>query len=286
MARAPRRCMPMIIMAATRPLRAAHDGLHGHTTLSARRCRDDKCRLAAARRHHARLRQEGGGLGAEPGAAARRDRLPARAFGLRQDHRAARHRRLRAGGRGRREARRRHAESPRPARGARAPPHRHGVPGPGAVPAPDGGRQRGIRAARHGRCSDARRAHARHGGPVASGAALSARVVGRAATAGGAGARAGAGTAPAVAGRAVLQPRRRVARAPGRRSAHPAQERAASPRCWSRTTSTRRSPSPTRSASCARAASSNGTAPTTCTTSRPTASSPISSARACSCPAS
>jgi ABC-type Fe3+/spermidine/putrescine transport system ATPase subunit len=59
--------------------------------------------------------------------------------------------------------------------------------------------------------------------------------------------------------------------------------RAARRRCWSRTTSRRPSPWPTRSASCTKGASSSGTTLTTSTTARPTASSRISSARACSC---
>ena len=87
-----------------------------------------------------------------------------RPLGLRQDHGAARGGRLRAGAGRADPARRRTGEHAHAATAARSAAHRHGVPGPCAVPAPQRGRQRGFRPARCGRCRGARAIDARHRG--------------------------------------------------------------------------------------------------------------------------
>ena len=119
------------------------------------------------------------------------------------------------------------------------------------------------------------------GGPRRRRRALSARVVRRPAAACRARPRARAATGAPAARRAVLESRRRPARAAVVRGARDHQAQRTRPRCSSRTTSTRRSRSPTRSASWPTARSRNGIPRTTSITARSAASSPISSGRAC-----
>ena len=138
-------------------------------------------------------------------------------------------------------------------RAARAARHRHGVPGLRAVPAPHRRAERRVRAcagcppaeAARARRRDARRSSASR----AAGDAYPARALRRPAAARRARPRARAGARPAAARRAVLQPRHRPARAAVARGARRSSRPRAPPRSWSRTTSTRRSRSPTRSAS-------------------------------------
>ena len=146
-----------------------------------------------------------------------RHRRAHRPLGLRQDHAAACR-----GGPGARERRR--DPHRRPARGqrgflapSRAAAHRHGVPGLCAVPPSERGPQRGLRhpPSSQGTPGRARGRGAGAGGPGRQCRKVSARAVRRPATARGAGPRAGAQPAADAAGRAVFQPRRGPARAPG-----------------------------------------------------------------------
>jgi hypothetical protein len=144
-----------------------------------------------------------------------RHRLPARPQRLRQDHAAAGYRRVRAGAARFHPAGRRRTEPARLDPAARTAAHRHDVSGFGAVSPFDRGRQRGLWPARAGKRQERR---ARVTRAVAAGRAgrvrstLSAPDFRRPATTGGAGARAGAAAAAAVAGRAVFQPGRDLAR--------------------------------------------------------------------------
>ena len=101
-------------------------------------------------------------------------------------------------------------EPRRRARAARTAPHRHGVPGSRAVPAPTVARNVAFGIARRGRSATRVAAHARRGRPRMARRPASARALGRPAAARRAGPRAGARAAPAPARRAVLEPRRRA----------------------------------------------------------------------------
>ena len=122
-------------------------------------------------------------------------------------------------------ARGRTLERARRARSAARARHRPGVPGPRAVPPPHGARQRRVRPARAGaaRATRARRGDARAGRARRLCRRVPRATVRRPAAACRGGARARAASLDATARRAVLEPRRGAARAPGRRTAHAAQ---------------------------------------------------------------
>ena len=179
---------------ATADRRAAHP---------LRRQRSDRRRRTHARTRHGR------------------DRLRGRKLRLRQDDAAARDCGLHSGCRRHHRDRRPRRRRTQLHRGAGEARRGAGVPGLRALPSPASRRQRRVRAAPSGdgraprarrRDARTRRAHARSG-------ALPARVVRRPAAARRAGARARPAARAAADGRAVLEPRRRTARASRHRGA-------------------------------------------------------------------
>ena len=125
--------------------------------------------------------------------------------------------------RDRRRARRRE----RPPSAARTPPHRHGLPGVRALPSPERGPEHRLRPPplrrRH---QQTRGGGGRHGGPRRPRTPPAPRTQRRPAAACRPRPRPGPRTRPGAARRALLQPRRRLARARPRRGAqHPARRR-------------------------------------------------------------
>ena len=211
-----------------------------------------------------------------------RVRRPARPQRLRQDDAAPPDRRLRGPRRGHgpagRDGRRRGRLGP-----AGAAARGHGLPGLRALPAPDRGAQRRLRAPAW-RSWGARRRGARPRRPGRARRPLPAPALRRPAAARRARARARARAGRRAPGRALEQHRPGAPHLDARRARrHPARDRA-SPSCWSRTSRRRRSRSPTASPSCATGPSSRRARRRRSTTRRRRAGPPSSSAPPTCCP--